>query len=56
VDRPALRASAPTTPVAVPATVMRLARGHPITPVWRNELSGLTFRLGDGGAAQYVRV
>ena len=30
---------------------MRLARGRPTAPVWRNELGGLTFRLGDGGVA-----
>jgi kanamycin kinase len=36
----------------VPAAVARLACGRSITPVWRNELGGLTFRLGD---AQYVK-
>ena len=34
---------------------MRLARGRPTAPVWRNELGGLTFRLGDGDGAQYVK-
>jgi kanamycin kinase len=34
---------------------MHVARGRPITPVWRNELGGLTFRLGDGNDAQYVK-
>jgi kanamycin kinase len=34
---------------------MRLARGRPTTPVWRNEPGGLTFRLGDGDGAQYVK-
>ena len=39
----------------MPAVVGRLASGRPITPVWRNELGGLTFRLGDGSHAQYVK-
>jgi kanamycin kinase len=45
----------PTGPVAVPAVVERLARGRSITPAWRNELGGLTFRLSEGGDAQYVK-
>ena len=52
MNRPSPRAAAPTTPVVVPAVVVRLARGRPITPVWQNELGGLTFRLGD---ARYVK-
>lgn len=37
----------PPTGAAVPAAVRLLAAGHPIRPVWRNELGGLTFALGD---------
>jgi kanamycin kinase len=31
----------------IPAVVERLAAGSPIELVWRNELGGLTFRIGD---------
>jgi kanamycin kinase len=38
--------------VTVPRFVRRLADGDRVTPVWRNELGGLTFRLEpDGGPA-----
>jgi len=45
----------PTGPVPVPVAVRRLAGSRSITPVWRNELGGLTFRLGEGTEAQYVK-
>ncbi|MEV4176986.1 aminoglycoside 3'-phosphotransferase [Nonomuraea sp. NPDC049709] len=49
----------PDGAVAVPAVVTALARGDAITPVWRNELGGLTFRLDDtrggGRGARYVK-
>jgi len=41
--------------VPVPVAVRRLAGSRSITPVWRNELGGLTFRLGEGTEAQYVK-
>ncbi|WP_308282839.1 hypothetical protein [Pseudonocardia nigra] len=46
----------PTGPVPVPDAVRGLAGGSRITPVWRNELGGLTFRL-DGGhdGTRYVK-
>lgn len=44
VSRPAL-AGPPTGPVIVPEVVARLAGNDIVTPVWRNELGGLTFRL-----------
>ncbi|EIE97362.1 aminoglycoside 3'-phosphotransferase [Saccharomonospora glauca] len=49
-------AEIPTAPVAVPAAVTELAGEDAITPVWRNELGGLTFRLDarDGGT-RYVK-
>jgi kanamycin kinase len=37
----------PTGPVAVPATVEAIAGSGSITPVWRNALGGLTFRIDD---------
>ncbi|MEX0884902.1 MAG: aminoglycoside 3'-phosphotransferase [Phycisphaeraceae bacterium] len=46
----------PVGPVAVPAGVRSLATGDRITPVWRNELGGLTFRLeNDQGTTRYVK-
>ncbi|WP_370616903.1 phosphotransferase [Mumia qirimensis] len=44
-DREVSEIPNPST-VAVPAIVERLADGAGITPVWRNELGGVTFRLG----------
>jgi kanamycin kinase len=41
----------PTGPVAVPDAVKALAGSDSVTPVWCNELGGLTFRLEDGRAA-----
>jgi len=38
--------------VAVPEPVRQLAGDAPVTAVWRNELGGLTFRVGD---ARYVK-
>jgi aminoglycoside phosphotransferase len=37
----------------VPAAVLALAAGEPIRPVWRNEVGGLTFALGQGD--RYVK-
>jgi len=46
----------PTGPVTVPGVVMTLAAGDTVTPVWRNELGGLTFRLEDGhGGVRYAK-
>ncbi|MFT4108471.1 phosphotransferase [Propionicimonas sp.] len=39
--------------VAVPDVVRALAAGRPVSPVWRNELGGVTFSIGDG--AEYVK-
>jgi kanamycin kinase len=46
VSRPVL-SEIPTGPVAVPVVVRALASGGSITPVWRNVLGGLTFRIED---------
>jgi kanamycin kinase len=48
-------AQAPREPVEVPPAVSSLAGGKPITPVWRNELGGLTFQLGSGPGARFVK-
>jgi kanamycin kinase len=46
----------PTGPVAVPDIVMALAGVDTITPVWHNQLGGLTFRLEDGrGGIRYAK-
>ncbi|MBX6383595.1 MAG: aminoglycoside 3'-phosphotransferase [Microbispora sp.] len=55
MNRPPL-ASAPAGPVEVPGPVAELAGNDVITPVWRNELGGLTFRLeGPDGGTRYVK-
>ncbi len=45
-------AGPPARDVAVPRAVQLLAGREPVTPVWRDELGGLTFRLG---ADRYVK-
>ncbi|GII94342.1 aminoglycoside 3'-phosphotransferase [Sinosporangium siamense] len=46
----------PTGPVPVPDVIAKLAGGDLVTPVWRNELGGLTFRLdGERGAVRYAK-
>jgi kanamycin kinase len=42
--------------VAAPDVIRSLANGAAITPVWQNELGGLTFRLEDGqGGTRYAK-
>ncbi|MFF2453989.1 phosphotransferase [Isoptericola sp. NPDC058082] len=54
-------AAAPSDPVVVPERVRVLAGDDDVTPVWLNELGGLTFRLSAGpggeqpGAERYVK-
>lgn len=43
-------AAIPDGPVPVPTAIQRIAGSASITPVWRNGLGGLTFRLGEEGA------
>ena len=45
----------PTGPVPVPAVVAALAGDDTITPVWRNELGGLTFRLAGSAGTRYAK-
>lgn len=40
--------SIPAADAPVPEAVRRLAAGAALTPVWRNELGGMTFRTDDG--------
>lgn len=41
-------AGIPVSSVPVPETVLALARGAVVTPVWENAIGGLTFRTDDG--------
>ncbi|WP_285778757.1 aminoglycoside 3'-phosphotransferase [Microtetraspora sp. NBRC 13810] len=42
--------------VEVPAVIAAIAGGDDVTPVWVNELGGLTFRLEDGhGGSRYAK-
>ncbi|GAA2587420.1 aminoglycoside 3'-phosphotransferase [Actinomadura fulvescens] len=52
-NRPVI-SEVPAGPVPVPGVVAALAGGAAVTPVWRNELGGLTFRL-DGETTRYVK-
>lgn len=45
----------PTTGVVVPEAVAHIAGERAVVPVWRNEAGGLTFRLGAGAAAEFVK-
>ena len=47
-------AARPTAPTRVPRAVRAIAGGATVEPVWRNELGGLTFRVG-GAAARFVK-
>jgi kanamycin kinase len=48
-------AGAPPPDVVVPAVVARLAGGDVVVPVWENAVGGLTFRLGEGPRARFVK-
>ncbi len=48
-------AGAPKGGIRVPGVVRELAGERSIEPVWRNELGGLTFRLGSAADAQYLK-
>ena len=39
----------------IPPVVGAAAQGRPVRLVWRNELGGLTFRIGDGPGSQFVK-
>ncbi|WP_033217328.1 aminoglycoside 3'-phosphotransferase [Kitasatospora phosalacinea] len=48
-------AHVPEVEVEVPPAVVELAAGAPIAVVWRNQLQGLTFRLGDGPGRRFAK-
>lgn len=48
-------AGPPPDGVAVPKAVLNLARGRSLTPVWENQLGGLTFQLGYGANRDFVK-
>lgn len=58
--RVAVRGEIPDNPhlhlddVSAPAVVVRLAAGRSVVPVWRNEIGGVTFAIGEG--AEYIKV
>ena len=48
-------AAVPTSPVVVPDAVRALAGDDVTTPVWRNELGGLTFRLDGADGTRFAK-
>lgn len=48
-------AAVPTGPVVVPDAVRALAGDDVTTPVWRNELGGLTFRLDGADGTRFAK-
>lgn len=48
-------AGAPRAGTPVPRAVEALTRGHPIRPVWENELGGLTYEYEIGGGRRFVK-
>jgi aminoglycoside phosphotransferase len=48
-------ASSPRGPVVVPPIVTAVAAGRSMRAVWRNELGGLTFEVGEGSAREFVK-
>lgn len=48
-------AAAPGEPVEIPPAVREIADGRPVRAVWQNELGGLTFRVGAGPCALFVK-
>jgi kanamycin kinase len=47
--------SVPVDPLEIPAVVVELAAGRVLRSVWRNELGGLTFQLGEGIDREFVK-
>ena len=48
-------AGAPIGPVAVPAAVAAVTGGARLVPVWRNQLGGLTWQVGEGAGRRFVK-
>jgi kanamycin kinase len=53
MDRPL--AAVPTDPVIVPPPVREVAGDDDVTPVWRNQLGGVTFRLEGTDGVRYAK-
>lgn len=45
----------PADGTQVPASVVAIAAGRPVTVVWRNELGGITFEIGTAGDRCFVK-
>jgi kanamycin kinase len=45
----------PDQPVDVPAVVAEISAGRPISPVWSNEVGGVTFEVGTGARRCFVK-
>ena len=56
VDHQDMIAGRPTVPIEVPTAVRAQAAGRPVDAVWRNLSGGLTFRLGDGADAEFMKL
>ncbi|MEU9740265.1 aminoglycoside 3'-phosphotransferase [Micromonospora chersina] len=50
-----MTAQVPSADVEVPLSVVSLANGRPLRPVWRNELGGLTFEVGTETGRWFVK-
>ncbi|MFI5046491.1 MAG: phosphotransferase [Acidimicrobiia bacterium] len=45
----------PSPDLAVPRIVTTIAGSHPITPMWRNQIGGLTFAVEDPAGRRFVK-
>ncbi|MCW2602918.1 MAG: putative aminoglycoside 3-phosphotransferase [Pseudonocardiales bacterium] len=54
-DTDAVISGVPAGEVALPRAAIAAANGDRITPVWRNQLGGLTFELGHGAGRRFLK-
>ncbi|AMM22191.1 aminoglycoside phosphotransferase [Frondihabitans sp. PAMC 28766] len=45
----------PTGPVPVPVPIAEIAGSDTVTPVWLNEVGGITFQLGEGPSRRFAK-
>src|SRR5512137_2807462 len=45
----------PSDAVMTPASVLAVAAGRPVTPVWCNEFGGITFEVGTAADRSFVQ-
>jgi len=45
----------PPAGTVVPEQIARLSGGRPLTPIWLNELGGLTYQVGTGPARRFAK-